>query len=673
MTRFRFYITVLSSRIEVFPLNHWKTSLIDAKDDGKVYYRRKFNGTLQFVDNNGGDDFSTLYVIEVNSPCERIILEIEEKDSGEDTYHEYWTGHFSTTDGEFDLDKCTFTVTPKPYDDYFDIDIYGDDKKNILDAGLSEVTTNTYDTAYTHNYFIVDVIEYLLQEIAPAATLTSWFLNNETSPVLGGTNQYRYLTIAQKSDIRRPLATNPATVGMMSFNEMMDILRMYNLYWTFDGSVLRVEHYDYWEGEEGLDLRTQAISQGANKYSYSKDDMPKYEKFAFMESGDGNYFQHVISYNSPCVNNDVTDEFRVNVTTDLSYIIACSADPDLVGNISDDGWVILASYDDGVDYQVYYGTAYASPYATYNYVNSWAYLLRAFFMHGRVMMSGFIQGIAYDFISERKTKQQPIGAIVCYEDAYNPVDYITTELGETWFGGQKGYVKQATIHPDGKVEFDLLYGADKNIDVELPDRSKNLHVVIDTSSYTEIISILSEPNIYDTYYWIFWNDGAVGEICQEIVIPAGTVYQEDLADLAEPFASIKFNFDDASITGWIKIYNDNSPIVNSDPGDCPAVPPVPPAPPDPTTMIGAAQTVDCDPIHVSWNASALATYYVLYRKPDFSLNDNWVVIDSTVNTYYDDSNQCNAAGYTFTYKVQACNIAGCSADSDETSWDILCM
>ena len=52
--RYRFYITALSSRIEVFPLNHWKTSLVDERDDGKVYYRRKFSGSLQFTDNNGG-------------------------------------------------------------------------------------------------------------------------------------------------------------------------------------------------------------------------------------------------------------------------------------------------------------------------------------------------------------------------------------------------------------------------------------------------------------------------------------------------------------------------------------------------------------------------------------------------------------------------------------------
>ena len=154
---------------------------------------------------------------------------------------------------------------------------------------------------YKENYFITDVIEHLLQKFAPAATLTSFFLQNATNPVLGGVNQYQYLTIAQKSDIKRPNATNPATIGMMSLKRILEMLRMYNLFWTFDGSVLRIEHYDFWTSADGLDLRTQSLAQKSNKYSYLKDRMPKYEKFTFAESKDGNFTEHIISYSSPCV------------------------------------------------------------------------------------------------------------------------------------------------------------------------------------------------------------------------------------------------------------------------------------------------------------------------------------------------------------------------------------
>ena len=665
---YRFYITIGSSQTEVHPLNFLKTSLQDTMDDDVIFYRRKFSGTLRFI----SDDYDLIYMVEQVDPCTELILTIEQRDSGAATYHTYWTGYFTTMDGRFDLDNCFFEVTPKPYDSYKDMDENWEDEYNILNE-MSAVKVSTWTDypleEYKENYFITDVIEHLLQKFAPAATLTSFFLQNATNPVLGGVNQYQYLTIAQKSDIKRPNATNPATIGMMSLKRILEMLRMYNLFWTFDGSVLRIEHYDFWTSADGLDLRTQSLAQKSNKYSYLKDRMPKYEKFTFAESKDGNFTEHIISYSSPCVSESTA--LAIPVTTDLSYIIQSMSTAGMEGNIADEGWVILANSYDGADYHVYYGAAYASPNSVYNYVNSWAYVLRAFWMHGRVLLSGFINGVPYDFISVRKTKEQEVNAIVCYEDGYDPNDAITTELGETYFGGLKGQVKQATIYPDGRVNFNLLYGEDRNTEVVLPIRTKNLRIIIDTSSYTEIVSILSEPNIYDTYYWILWNDSVVGEVCQEIMIPAGTTYQEDLSDLTEPFASIKFNYSDASLSGWTITYNDNAPMTATI--DCPAVPPVPPAPPAATTMIGAGQTSDCAPVHVSWNASATATYYVLYRKPDFGLADNWVVIDSTVNTYYDDVNQCDQVGVMMTYKVKACNIAGCSADSDETSHEIICL
>ena len=674
---YRFFVTINSSVQEVHPLNFMQTSLVDSQENGQIFYRRKFSGTLRFYNNEKEsiDDFDLFYLVEVVDPCTEIYLLIEQKDSGADTWHTYWEGYFSTTDGRFDLDNCTFDITPKPYDNYKAFTEKGEDEYNILyDLDASKVTVNTLAPAeqYNENLFVIDVIEYLVAQIAPAATVTSWFLNNDTNPVLGGTNKYRYLTIAQKSDIKRPNASNPAPVGMMSFNQMMEILKaMYNVFWTYDGTTVRIEHYDYWGSTAGLDLTTQKLSEKSNKYSYLKGNMPKYEKFSFMEAYDFSYVTHTISYESPCLESTQSDEVAINVTTDLSYIIYCMATSGYEGNISDDGWVVLANELSGGNYYVYYGTPLGSAVGSYNYPNSWADLIRSFFMHGRVLMIGFIQSLPYDFISVRKTKQQEIKAIVCWEDGYDPNDYITTELGEDWFGGQKGFVEESALHPDGRIDFRLLYGEDKNTDVELPTRTKNLHIIIDTSSYTEIISVLSEPNVYDTYYWILWNDGVVGEVCQEIMIPAGTVYQEDVSDLAEIFASIKFNLTDSSLTGWHVIYNDNAPITAT--LDCPAVPPVPPAVPAATTMIGAGQLSDCAVINVSWNASALATYYQLYRNPDFSLANNWVLIDSTVNTYYDDPNQCDQAGYTFTYKVKACNISGCSADSDTTSHDVMCL
>lgn len=665
MNRFRFYITALSSRIEVFPLNHWETALIDERENDGIYYRRKFNGTLQFTDNNGGDDFSLFYLIEVNSPGEQLILEIEEKDSGANTYHEYWVGHFSTTDGEFDLDKCSFQITPKPYDDYRNFDLYGDKEYNIISEIPTTVTTHTNTQTYTRNRWLIDVIEFLVTEIEPAANVESWFFNNANNPVTTLPNQWNLLTIAQKSDIKRPTSSNPATVAMLSFNKLMDMLKMFNVRYRYDGTTFKIEHISYWNSIAGLDLRAQSISAKSNKYSYEKEDMPKYEKFSFMEANNLNFKEHTISYENNIVDPKSTTEYSFGVTTDIEYIEACVADSDLISNISDEGFVILANYIQGADYYVYYGVAFENPFACYNHVCSWSYLLRMFFMHDRVLLNGYINQSAVNFISAKKIKLQNINAIVCYDDNYDPSNYITTELGETYFGGQKGFVKTATISPDGQVAFQLLYGEEES-DEDLPAVPKIIHVVVDETS-GKIYTYLSEQNIVDTYFWIWWNETT----CQEIMIPAGTMYQEDDIDEEDPITNTKFNFSDISVSDWQLIYNDNVEWELCDDLDCGGR--VLPAPPAAPVAVQAMQEGNCELIDVFWNVSAGATYYEIYRKPDAGMVDDYGYVGTEIYNHYYDYAGGLEHGVTFSYKIKACNEAGCSGYSNVVSTTSECV
>ena len=150
---------------------------------------------------------------------------IEQKDSGADTWHTYWEGRFTTSDGRFDLDNCTFDVTPKPYDNYSNFDKNGDVEFNVLLGVSTTVIAKTYDEEYDDCRWIKDVIEYLISQIEPGAIYQSTFFQNAINPITGDTNKYNYLMIAQKSDIKRPGATNPASVGMISWNGLMQMLR----------------------------------------------------------------------------------------------------------------------------------------------------------------------------------------------------------------------------------------------------------------------------------------------------------------------------------------------------------------------------------------------------------------------------------------------------------------
>lgn len=668
---YTFQVTYNSVDIEVHPLNWLECSLIDEQERDQIFYRRKFEGTLTFGGKKLCDDYVLFRTIQQVAPDDSIYLTIYKNN------FIYCETYFNTSMGEWDYDNQTFTVTPIVVDLYTNWEKYGDDEYNILNI-VPVVTTNIYGQAYTRNRWLTDVIEYLFQQIYPTAILVSWFLNNENNPVIGGVNQYRYLTIAQKSDIKRPNSSDPALTAKLNFNELMQMLKMYNLFWKWDGTTLRIEHYDYWQSTEGLDLRNLELSAGTNKYAFKNEDMPQYEKFRFMEANDTNYIEHRISYESPCV--DGEKEYFNRVTTDLSYIIKCMADAEGMGlqsNISDEGFVILANYLQDGDYYVYFGTAYQNSIASYNYVNSWSYLLRAFFLHGRVLLEGKIQQTDIDFISTRRTKKQNISAIIC--SGYDPEHYITTELGEDYFDGQKASVGRATIKAYDQIDFELLYGEDTNEEAVMPERYKTLTCIIDTG-WTFVTSILSEPNIYDTYYWVWFDDDPDPDACMEIMIPAGIIYQEDAITYIGPPSSAKFNISDPSLDGWyFKFYIDtvsqsytvcfDEDCGNAeDPGGGGGGGGVP----DPPVAISATQNGFCEPVDFAWNSSVGATYYKVFRKPNIALEDIWEFISNEAGTHYYDYDAGETGGYTFYYKVQACNINGCSADSNEVNCIVLC-
>lgn len=87
---YRFYISEASSTsYEVYPLNFLSTSLIDQQEEGKIFYRRKFNGTLLFgttsrvtdyddgiTIHNRKEDFDLFWSFEQYEPCVKLYLTI---------------------------------------------------------------------------------------------------------------------------------------------------------------------------------------------------------------------------------------------------------------------------------------------------------------------------------------------------------------------------------------------------------------------------------------------------------------------------------------------------------------------------------------------------------------------------------------------------------------------
>ena len=469
---YTFFINYNSVVAQVYPLNWLECSLVDEKEKDQVFYRRKFEGSLTFGGKKLCADFNLFYDIEVADPCGRIDLLIL---SDLDVYYE---AYFSTAQGEWDLDAQTFTVQPLPTDNYSDWNDHGDDEYNILDdavTGLSRFSTILdvpFSVTYEENFMLVDVIEYLAQQTFDAGiswfggTIVSSFFTDVINPITLAANRYNLLTIAQKSDIRQPTASNPATIGMLSWNALAEILRSMNVYWRYNGTILTIEHISFFASAPGIDLRIVESTRSTNKYKYLKDSMPKYERFSWMEAYHADFVGLPIWYDSLCVNQDAksnTTNFAVPVTTDVEYIYDSMLNSETQGNISNDGWVIFANENRGGTMYIYSNYGFIEGAVRYNADMSWGRLHIAFFKFERQLLSGYMNGGLVDFVTARKTKQQECSIILC--GTFDPTQYVTTELGEVYFGGDKGFVEKAVIKPYGEINLTLNYGP---VDAENP-------------------------------------------------------------------------------------------------------------------------------------------------------------------------------------------------------------
>lgn len=473
LPEYRFYVTLTSVMQEVFPLNFLNTTLVDELETNQIFYRRKFAGTLTFVNNNGGSDFDYFYDIETTTPCSKIYFLIQQ--NGVD----YWEGYFSTTDGKFDLDSCIFEVVPFPDDIYTDILDKADEEFNILSINPEVTTRAVYglrDVTYTHNRWLIDVLEYLANEIQTGATVTSTFFTAATNPVTLADNNLLYLTIAQKSDIIYPTSTAPSTTALLSWNQIMDILwGMFQVTWDYDPilDTINVEHISFWGSIDGLDLRNKLTTVATNKYSYLKTEMPKYEYFYFAEADNSPFVGLPIWYDSKCVNQDPKSnkvETTLNVTTDIQYIMSS---PDA---IADNGFVILCNYlySPGV-YRVKIGVGWVSNFIALNCHLSWENLHNFYFRHNRVLGEGYMNSVITNFWTTQKNKIQECKTVVCPSDDYDPYDKITTELGFDYFGDGTALgnihakVRHAELSPTGEISFSLVYGLADVTPTELAD------------------------------------------------------------------------------------------------------------------------------------------------------------------------------------------------------------
>lgn len=318
----------------------------------------------------------------------------------------------------------------------------------IIDAILNQPDN---DCTFEYQSIFFDFQPNVLD---PVYLLTSSGLNNYVSVFTSAPNlesKTRWLMWAQKSDIKDPLASNPATKGVIKFSKLLQDLRfMFNVYYSCVDGVFKLEHISYYERYSVvMDLTLYKKEQaGKNEYEHLSDDIPKRETFHWME-GDypvgaisfDDFVGRPIIYDSECARGDEIDYAVDDITTNLQWIV------DAPDEISDDGFVVLATKLVSGVYNINYEIGFLSGNGKLNAHLSWANLHQNYHRHNRFLPSGNMNDNAVDFLSWKPNiKQVPFDIQLCCEETFNPNAQFLSVLGEKYLQRTNGRLYSADFN-----------------------------------------------------------------------------------------------------------------------------------------------------------------------------------------------------------------------------------
>lgn len=211
--------------------------------------------------------------------------------------------------------------------------------------------------------------------------------------VTGQVNDYDQIVLLQKSDAIDPAASNPATIGELTFQELADLMRVaFRCLWDItEAGELRIEHWSYWTEQQGIDLREMGNVIEPLVFESVGDEIPRIERAAWMEAQGRDFVGKDIVYDSACAVGPAKEWSAGRFTTDISFIIA---DPDAIGK---DGFCLLATRLVSGTYQTIVATGAITGNFVSNAPLSWANLEDTLWRHDRYLPSGTMNGAITDF------------------------------------------------------------------------------------------------------------------------------------------------------------------------------------------------------------------------------------------------------------------------------------
>jgi hypothetical protein len=354
------------------------------------------------------------------------------------------------------------------YNCIFTIPQYGSGFEET-DWNCSIIGDSATNVAIDNGVPLTDVINLFVNTFCAGKTFVSNFLQinpdvaTSINYVTGQTSKTRFITLFQKSDVKRPSVTGNATKALINWEKLFDaLINMFNLRWRVVGNIIRMEHVSFFTKTQGFDLTQQkwaAYMIGKNKYTYQNEDIPAREEFKFMEAGYGDFQGTPITYSGGCVSQSSRDAIKAysvdKVTTDVEL---CLSNPQPDSKVvSDDGFVFVAADFDGSNYFIISEPSILGGSSLNNSL-AWAQLHRDYHKWDRPLSVGVMNYQTTVFFSTKPTKKgEKITIPLCCGDVFNPDNLVKTVLG-------LGTVDKATYSfKDETLELELLYPADQGL------------------------------------------------------------------------------------------------------------------------------------------------------------------------------------------------------------------
>lgn len=256
--------------------------------------------------------------------------------------------------------------------------------------------------------------------------------------VTGRVTQVDHLLLTQKTDFATPLPSNPATIGEMTFEDMMKALgTMFQVFWNIDDDgALRIEHWKYWIGPAGIDLANMQDVNEKLIYESLSDTIPRVERMEFMEAQSRDFVGKDIVYSGPCVTgNEVKEYTPGRISTDVSFVLAEPA------AISREGFVFTATSFNGATYDTIIDAGAITGNFLSNAPLSTANLERDYWTWNRYLPEGEMNGqdVTFNGYMPNVEQEEVTFTMCCDALNFDPLKTIGSELGSEL--GTRGVVQ----------------------------------------------------------------------------------------------------------------------------------------------------------------------------------------------------------------------------------------